>query len=488
MITDLTKLFLRLRPPRKRELPAPPPGVVLGHTSDGEAVIWAAPSAAAASHAVVLAASGTGKSVMLASALVEELAEAGERESALVVDPKGDLVVGLLSAIAATAPERLSDVRYLNPFGEGFAFNVARRDRGSVPADIEATALAGLVAAVSTATGAQAHLGVGARQLDVLTHLLLATLTVPDPRASVLLALDALIEPDGLTRLANLTTSERAKAFLTSAKLGDELRASTSARLRSSFAATDALETLVGAPTCISFTELLAPGRITLVDLGQPTGGLTSLQSFYANLLVRLAVTTLLDRPSPWSGHHTRVVIDEAQVVAPVLADLAEGLLTTGRSRGISMVAISQGTTLIHKASDSLLKVLLTNVPLKLVGRLAAQDAELLARGETARRGSDESTGAVRARTAAATANLLDREFFALRPGERHRFTTKDVDLAAWERARKEEEAAIGAARSRLALPPGTPPRARLSDLAPPKKKEKRSAKRREPGDRSRWG
>jgi hypothetical protein len=44
----------------------------------------------------------------------------------------------------------------------------------------------------------------------------------------------------------------------------------------------------------------LSPGRITLVDLGRPVGGLTSLQAFYANVLCCLAIEHLMERRSPW--------------------------------------------------------------------------------------------------------------------------------------------------------------------------------------------
>lgn len=477
MVLDLTDVCLAAHRLRRAPLAEPEvelPGVVIGDEVRGRAVVWPTPTRAQAGHAVVLAASGAGKTVMVGGALIRELlaADAGdpaERPAALVVDPKGDLVAVVLAALAAEAPHRLADVRYLDPFGPGFPFNLCHLALGNTPLDIRATQLASLVAEVSTATGAARHLGVGARQVDALVHLLLASLDADHPGASVLWALDALVLPDGFKRLAALTRSGRARQFLSSARLSDELRASTAARLRASFAASDRLERLVATPSCVQFADLLAPGMITLVDLGRPTGGLTSLQAFYANVLVRLAVEHLMERDSPWAGHGVRVVLDEAQVVAPVLADAAERVLTTGRSRRVSLISLSQGTTLLASASPTLLRVLMTNSPFKLIGRLSAPDAELLAREQAAPPGIDEPVGRVRQRFSSAVTNLADRSFFALLPGQRHRFESRTEPLEAWQEAVDAQAQMLSAVRSRLAVPADCPPRVMLADIQLPR-------------------
>lgn len=476
MVRDLTSFFLNARRWRPSRAPAPPtmePGVVLGESGRGRDIVWPTPSLERAGHAVVLAASGAGKTVMVGSALVRELVAAEtlpneQWPAALVVDPKGDLVAIVLAALAAEAPHRLQDVRYLDPFGQGFAFNLCHLALGDTPLDIRATQLASLVAEVSTASGAARHLGVGARQVDALVHVLLAALDSEHEAASVLWALDALVLNDGFKRLASVTRSQRAKQFLLHARLADELRASTASRLRASFAASDQLERLVTVPSCVQFDDLLAPGRITLIDLGRPTGGLTSLQSFFANVLVRLAVEHLMERPSPWTGHAVRMVVDEAQVVAPVLSDVAERVLTTGRSRGVSLVTLSQGTTLLADASPTLLRVLMTNSPLKLIGRLSAPDAELLAREQAAPPGIDDPVSRVRQRFSSAVTNLEDRSFFALLPGARHRFETRTEPLAEWELASRAGRDTLDAVRARLAVPANQSPRVGLADLEMP--------------------
>lgn len=473
MTIDLTHwgLWLGRRRPQFEPASAAPAGVAVGHGDRGAVVVWPAPSSESASHIAVFAGSGAGKSVMVAAAVVAEATAPrapGQPPPALfVVDPKGDLAEHVLMALAATAPARLADVMYLDPFAArgGFAFNLNRLALGNTPIDIRAMQLANLVAEVSTATGSQRHLGVGARQVDLLTNVILGALGVEHPRASLLLALDALTDHKSLKALGTATSNERVKQFLLSAQLGDELRVSTSSRLRAALAASSSLSAMISAPECIQFAALTAPGSIVLADLGRPVGGLASLQTFYSNLVVRLAVEHLMERPSPWRGHHCRIVVDEAQVVAPVLSDRAEAILTTGRSRGLSLTTITQGTTLLAAASDTLLRVLMTNTPTRFVGRLAAPDAEMLAREQAPARGVDESLGSFRGRFTAAVTSLEDREFFCLTPGRRERFHTIDVDMDAWRAAGERHASAIEAVKSRLAIPPNTPRAVTLAEL-----------------------
>lgn len=474
MLIDATRMALRWRRQRPAALPAENDGIVLGFEQGGQSVHWPQATLERAGHVAILASSGAGKTILVAQALAEELRRE-PTHAALIVDPKGDLGEAVLQGLAVTCPQRLRDVALLDPFSDGgFPFNLCRLPPGRTPIDIRALQLAGLIGEVSTAVGAQQHLGVGARQLDVLQHVVLAVLDCAHPAASPLWALDALTDPKGLIRLARVTRNDRARAFLLTARLSDELRSSTASRIRTAFAASESLERLMAAPACIHWAELLAPGKICIVDLGRPFGGMAALQTFYANVIVRLAIEHLLDRPSPWRGHHARIVIDECQVVAPVLADAAEAILTTGRSRGTSLTAISQGTVLIHAADSTLLRVLMTNTPTKLIGRLAAPDAELLAREQAPSAGIDESLSSVRARFVSTVTNLPDRCFYRLTPGERRRFRSIDVDLGGWRDAAAVQAEAFAAIRTRLALPADSPRRVLLADVAEPPSRNRR--------------
>jgi hypothetical protein len=455
---------------------------------------------------LVLASSGAGKTVLVAHALLREILASRslppeQQPSTFVIDPKGDLALALRSAIAAEAPELLSAVRYLDPFGaEGFPYNLTCLERGTTPIEIRALQIAHLVA--NTSSG-----GVGVRQVDLLHHLILGALSVPQP-ASLLLALDALVLPAGMARLGAVTESERAKQFLATAKINEELRQSTSTRLRMVLGIAPEIERLFTADRCIQFADLLGPGRVTIADLGRPTGGLTALQTFFANSVCRLVIESLLERPSPWDGHHCRLVVDEAQIVAPVLADPAELLLTTGRSRGLSLTLLSQGTALLDAASPTLLSVILSNTPLKFIGRLNAPDAERLAREQAPIRGIDESLAATRAAFISAVTNSRDREWYRLTPGGRERFHAVPIDVAAWSRASAKHARDLADVRRRLALPRRASPRVTLEALtadAPVQPRRRATASKRrgapvdervdEPPDavpppkpRSRWG
>ncbi len=451
-------------------------GVVVGSTASGEPVRFEAPSLEHAGHLTVFGSSGCGKTSLIAGFLAAEIAEDNalppeQRRSFLVCDPKGDTVALLLAAMAAQ-PARLDDVRWLDSFSAGgFPFNLNHLALGDTPRDLRALALADLVGQVSTSTGKSPMGGSGHRQRDVLQHVILGALSVPHPRASLLLALDALELPDGPQRLAAATTSSRARQFCLSTRLGEELRVSCASRLRVALSATDSLSRLISAPTCVQFDELLAPGRITLVNLGNPPGGMLALQGFYANLVVRLASEHLLSRRSPWPGSSTSVVLDEAQVTAETLGDIMERAYTVGRSKGISFVTLTQSPVLIQAASDTLLRVLLTNSAAgKLIGRLSAPDAELLARERAPGKGVAESASLVRSRLVSTITSLEDREFIFLKAGQHQRFTAAPLDIPGWERALAENADRVKAVEERLCLPKDLPPRFSLTEVVLPKK------------------
>ncbi len=486
-LTQLAKMFGALEPQAR-----PPPhvqidGVVLGHADDGAACYWPRPVQQSAGHGLVLAASGAGKTVMVADVLARELVEeqrrpARLRSSLIVLDPKGDLAHHLVQAVSATSPSALAHVTILDPFSrDGFAFNL-NLSKSSVPMDIRALQLAELVAEVSTGIGG-AKAGMGTRQVDVLQHALLGALAVPTLGASPLLALDALIEREGFAALAELTTSDRARQFLENTKLAPELQSSTSSRLRMALATTDQLERLVAAPACIDMEALLGPGNIVVIDLGHPPGGLKALTTFWANLLLRQFVDQLLVRPTPWHGHHTRLVIDEAHIVSPVLSDVAEVILTTGRSRGLSLVTMTQTLSLLQRSSAELVRCLEANVPFKLAGRLAPTDADLLARGAGV-------NGSARERLVHAVVNLPDRYFVCLQPGAVAKLKSREVQIRSWRDAERRSAQDIAAARSRFAVPAAAPRRTQLRDLAGERHAETAPRPRDRSGraPRSRWG
>jgi len=479
MIRDLTRFMERFhRTPTTAALP-PVEGTVLGYSGLGSPVVMPYPTTERGSHVLILGATGAGKTQLAAHALAEEhraLRRRGVENALIVVDPKGDLAAALVAELLVDETTTWDRVHVLDPFREAFPLNLNLLPRGATPIEVWSVQLAELMGIASTARGALQHLGVGSRQLDLAAHLVLAALTSQVDGASVLFALDALQFADGFARLRAVTSSSRARDFLESLRIGEELRASTSSRLRNAFAATESLERMIGARTAIDLPGLVGPGQITCLDLGSPPGGMASLQSFFSTLLVRLVLDHLMTRTSPWTGHAVRLVIDEAHLVVPVLGDVLERVLTTGRSRGVSLVILTQGLSPIHRDAPELLPVLATNVPLKLAGRMSALDAERFAREQAPEPGTEESIAEVRRRFLTQISGLPDRTFVALTPSGRVRFTATTVDVEQRARARDGSGDLLFRLRQRHALLdegervklPATPPPRRPPRTRPP--------------------
>jgi hypothetical protein len=470
-VHDFTRLGVVWRWLAGRGRPGPQlpgEGPVIGTSDRGAPIYWSPPTAEAAQHSFVTAGSGAGKTAMLASAIVQEVVapvdDPARRTAYVIIDGKNDLGQAVLHGLASVAPDRLADVRWLAPFAkDGFPFNLCKLDPGITPLEVRALALAQLTSQVSQMQG-EGGSGAGARQLDVWTHCYLGALDTGHPAASPLWALDALSESKhGLKRLAAITRSARAKNFLATTELSDELRASCGSRIRTALSLTDQLARLASTPDCFSPADLTAPGRITCIMLGSPPGGIEALPRLYGSLIGRVLVEHLFERPSPYNGHHVRLVFDEAQVVASVLSAYLDALLTRGRSLCLSACVITQGTTLLHQASETIIPLLMTNAPLKIVGRLAAPDAELLARNLGPRLGIDETVAGVRSRFVTGATNLKDREFILMRPGETTRFRSADVDLKGWDEAAVEHADEVAAVKAALA-PAETGPRITLQE------------------------
>lgn len=446
----------------RKPIPLDDDGALLGTSDRGREVCWPPPSAERASHGDILAGSGAGKTILAQATIVSEIAAsrrapAADRMTVFEIDPKGDLSAGTLEGMAAECPEALSELSYLNPFAPtgGFPFNLAKLDLGQTPPEIWALLIAGLVGTMSTSVGDQKHLSIGARQMEVLQAVTLAVIDCPHPRANFLWAIEALSTgEDGIKRLAKVTGSERARQFLTGSDIGDELRSSCASRCRMTFALTDGLARMTSAPGCVSPAELARPGHVTVFDGSGAPAGMVLPTVFFSNAFLRLVTNNLFERTTPWRGCPARLWIDEAQIVAQALSEVLERILTTGRSFGISSVVASQGTALLKAAGgETLLRVMMTNTPLKLIGRLSAPDAELLAREQAPASGVDSSISEVRSRFIGAVTNLKDREFLRLTPGQSVRFRSRDVDLDAWHAAAERHAGALRAARSRYVLP-----------------------------------
>lgn len=484
---------------RRRSLPerAAEAGAELGLSERGNRIYLPLAARGRNTHGLVAGASGTGKTVLLADALARSIA--GERRTHAPQDrtahflciPKHDLYRHFVDALALYDKAAIEELRVLRPFDPGFAFNVFRLRR-TTPVDLFTFTLAELVGLVSTDVGGRRDLGIGARQHECISLGLLAAAETEHEQKSPLLALDAYTLPGGMKQLAATTRSERARQFLRHTELPDELRVSVASRLRLAFAATELIESMMSAPGAVDFDDLFAPGRITLLDLSDPFG-VPAVVAFLANTFVRLAVDHLQARPSPWTGHSVRIVLEEMQMLGPVLTSVGESLLTTGRSRGLSVIGVTQGCSTLP---SSLLDVFQSNVAWTLYGRMSPVDAEAIARGVAPRPGVEEPIRVIRERVAASLATVPERCFLLLRSGERERFRSRDFDFVAAERARAENAGVLVAAERALGLPPDQSARLKLHELSPSLPRATRERRRdRTDADRgsalpcrSRWG
>lgn len=459
-MTMLAKWFAgrvgRLGTEQRLALP-PPSGVVLGETREGQAVSLPSFEGSTAATSVIMGASGAGKSVLAGHWLTSTILDDASDAAFVIVDPKADTILAVLQNLARERPEILSSgrIRYVNPFAGAFPFNVVKAPLGRVPADMRARQLALLTGLLTAQAGMKADGGIGARQLDILTavYTVIFELAERHPTASLLWAGDALT-PDGMKLLAR-EASTRLRETLTQ-KIPEDLMVACAARTRLAWSSFATLAASTSASSCLDFADLTAPGAITLIDLGDPLGG-PEVRSFYASVLVRLIVDHLLsNRPSPFSGHHCQLVIEEAAQVATVLGDTAETLAQTGRSRRLGATVLLQGAQAIERAAPGLLETLVANAPTIIAGRLgSAADAERFSRNVAPPPGGATDTRAIQMRLAASLANLRPREFFALTAGERRKFRSADVDVAGGETALRRHAAEIAGLKSRYVLPTG---------------------------------
>lgn len=511
MVIDVTKFFVRNRVRRARQADtqrrrASAPGedqIIIGESTSGTKVTWPRPKIGVNTNALVLGKSGCGKSIMVSAALLKSILldlrtkPAAQRTCNVVVDAKGDLGGYLLAGLAASgeASELLDKVFFLDPFtkGRGYPFNLRQLD-SRTDKSVLALGLAELCGELSTGMGSQAHLSQGSRQVQILSTLFAAILSSPHPQASPLWALDALQRGRrGFADLAAITSCEKSKQFLMSKQhIPDSLLSSVLARLTTGFALTEHIEKQMSADTCVQMSETIRPGNTVVIDLGNPPNAMVSITRYYASLLVRLIINHALERPSPYSenGFGVNICIDESQIVIPAIAPIAQNLLETARSRGVSLTLMTQGTATIRKEAPTLLSSIMSNVEMILAGSLSAADAETLSRELAPSLGVEQSISKLRQDFVARATNLEPRFFNRIGTGERTVFRTADVPLEDWQQATIRCQAQLDAVKSRLAPALRQGPRPQLPDLPrsrprPKKKKPKKTSKQHPP---TLWG
>lgn len=496
MITDATRIWTWFQAARQKLAPAKSPpgpdGPIMGYTEEGVPVPWPLPGKQAAGHSYIAAASGTGKSCAVAHGITQEFLAnqtlpPEQRRALCVVDPKSDLADLTIKLCLLHAPEKADNVHYFDPLGRGMKLGISQLPAHGTPLEIRAMEIAYLVAEATSSVGTQKSLGAaGPKQISTIYHYLLAAMASEHESRNILWSLDCLQRRLEKT-LARLTTSRRAREFLLADNVDESLRSSCALKLQTALATTDRVEAMTCADSAPDWQALLGPDQLGIFDFGAPM--LANLRSFFANLIVRLCLSFLLNtRESPYPGHVAHVFVDEAPVLIPTLSDLANDILTLGRSKGISLCQISQAVSQLAKAADgTYLKTILTNVPDRYYSRMAMSDCLLLAKEIAPLPGSQQGLSELQRQYAALLGCLPDRQFLYMAPGGvRERFRTADIPMEKLDQVGRDKADVIEQIKNRYRLPENPPPRVTLAEVSGSSSRPKR---RGHPGSRrSKWG
>ncbi len=459
-LIDLTGSVLRrAAPPTPAIVHVEPDGVIVGHTTaDDRPIDLPMPVMVQLDnrHTFVSGASGFGKTGLLLLWLLGIIARMArlplaQRPAIIIWDPKGDLDE-LDSGIAARCPDMLGHLSAIDPLQTAVPMNLCVLEKGILSPRLLTATLVDLVNAISSAGNGVA---LGNQQIIAIGAVIEAVLHAPS--SNLHWAAQA-FQPDGIPVLAGRTTSDVAREALLGLHLTPELSASCRIRLLQAFGGlgSEAWEASIAAPSCLSFRDMLLPGRITRFCLGNSPGALESPVKVACMATFKLVLAAIQQRVTPFTGTPAVLVLDECAVVAPVIANSLEKTLSLTRSRGAGLVLATQSTTQLSAVSPGLLSAVLTNCAHKVAGRVGVPSEAMLYAKELADSGA---AGSARDELAQSLLKLKPREFVLFgQSGAPVRFVTDTLPKAAWLAAADKQADAIAAARSRHIVPSGHRP------------------------------
>ena len=359
-------------------------GISLGHSvHDPSLGVKIMPGdVAGQGHALVLGATGSGKTYAVAGVIRQLLFELG-RGAALglwVVDHKSELaeivrrlLAQVLAEIPSTEANRLLDrLVVVNPFSTTalVPLQILRPEPGIAP-EVQAFEVTSLVNRLG---GAE----LGVRQDSFLFHLVLLGITrgMTLPEVARLLS-----EPAALAAAATDSPNAEVRAFFSgAARIANGSLEGVRARLHRLLRLPSS-RLMLGAHECVSFSNLLE-NKIVIADVGSPPLGCEDLGRFWAGLVTLKLTRAIFTRPQHRVRHPVAVMVDEWQeglAGGGDIADNYERVLTMARSRGVSLWLISQSLAGAARISSSLPKVVSTNTGLQVLFRASAEDAHAMA-------------------------------------------------------------------------------------------------------------
>lgn len=342
--------------------------VVLGRVRRGEREVdYRASVSRLLVHGLVVGGTGLGKSMWLASLVLQLLRE---RVGVVVLDPKGELY-DLLVNVAVPAlsvnhghvrPER---VLALDPFGDaprGLDPLVASR---AVEPAVQAWSIGTMLAGLFT--------DVGERMKSVALSLFSGVIALG---GTLLDAQRVLADPHYARalgeRLADPVLSSYFKEVLHSRT---ESTTSVSA-LRSRLdylLATERLRRLLCAGETVTGREMLS-AALTCVTTGRPPLGDVRMARFVASLIFMRLTQGIFERTERDRERPVVVVIDEFPEVVRVDTEPVERILSQARSRGVYIYAACQSVSQISEVSPGLVRSLRANVDMDLRFRPESSD------------------------------------------------------------------------------------------------------------------
>jgi hypothetical protein len=360
--------FLRQTHRTKRAPESLNSGVFLGRNEhQGQLVEVRLSDTARLQHTYIIGGSGTGKSTLLLSLILQDL-EAGH--GLAVLDPHGDVI----DEVLARLPEdRIGDVVLLDPADEDFpvGFNIL-----SAHSDIERTLLSSDLVSVfrrlATSWGDQ--------MTAVLGNAILAMLEHQEP-ASLLELRRFLVDRDFRTRfLAGVSDSEVAYFWQKEFPL---LRGNPQAPILTrldAFLRPRLIRNMVGqAGRSLDFRAILDQRKVLLCKLAQGAIGEENAHLLGSLIVGKIQQVALSRQDTAEAGRSPFFVfIDEFHnFVTPSLSALLSGV----RKYGVGLTLAHQNLSQLSTRSPELVDSLLANAGSRICFRLGDQDARRLAQG-----------------------------------------------------------------------------------------------------------
>lgn len=347
-------------------------GVCVGHAIDDEAVPvrLSANDLVGKTHAVILGATGSGKT-RLAALFLADLHQRRSRGESVpvpwVIDFKGEF-----AELAETLMREAGlEPTVFDPFDPdlGLPFQVLLQDPDPrITVDVQAFDVLTLL---ERATNAD----LGVKQDLFVHHLLVLGIE----RGLHLPALAELtFDPVRLVSEAALSSHPGVRRYFAGkTKLNEASLEGVRARLHR-LLRLPTTRAMLSAPSCVSLRKMLAQ-KPFIANLGRVPHGAEDIGRFWSALFTTKLSRAIFDRHANDGG--VIIFVDEWQeglLAGPDVAESYERLLSMARSRKVSFVLVSQSLAGAAKVSSSLPKIVATNADVQFMGRVSPEDARLM--------------------------------------------------------------------------------------------------------------